>query len=384
MDKLRLTVLDRQRAVIVAQQELLQERIRTGDVIYFPGSPATQGCPDLAATISEQPPQPFTTTAARVGALQRIRQQQIAQYQADRDTLLAAAAALPTATTRTFTDVITQWSPAGRGRARAACATQPDYPETVITRTFACAPASSSSAPPPPETLSVQKASQGSARKNVGKSDDKPAEPIESQGLKARRLAAARAYVREHGHEDESSGYHTTETSKRPTAKKHSKRPTEPPVRKPKSSSLKPPLTPVKGKGKRRPQDELDEVSLSDFSTSEEESGDLDRWPTTDSSSVSTPDGCEPRDPLERGDPALAGQCIFCYSWRHNSGDCDRVEELTTTQRWLKVQINSACIRCLNKNHHLSACTSKLQCRQCMRRHHELLHEDEKTPLWNR
>lgn len=70
-------------------------------------------------------------------------------------------------------------------------------------------------------------------------------------------------------------------------------------------------------------------------------------------------------------------KCDFCGKGHLNFA-CPEFKELSVQQRLAKVKERNACFNCLKRGHRGSSCPSDKTCNRCKRRHHSLLHAEEK------
>ncbi|XP_065075910.1 uncharacterized protein LOC135699567 [Ochlerotatus camptorhynchus] len=70
-------------------------------------------------------------------------------------------------------------------------------------------------------------------------------------------------------------------------------------------------------------------------------------------------------------------RCDFCGKG-HLNYTCSEFKGLSIQQRVVKVRENNLCFNCLRKGHRGSNCPSDRTCNKCKRRHHSLLHAEDK------
>ena len=75
-------------------------------------------------------------------------------------------------------------------------------------------------------------------------------------------------------------------------------------------------------------------------------------------------------------------KCIFCDEEGHNSWHCKTVSP-SHDERHEKVRSAKACFNCLRTGHMVAKCQSKYRCSICNKKHHTMLHNDEKPPASN-
>lgn len=77
----------------------------------------------------------------------------------------------------------------------------------------------------------------------------------------------------------------------------------------------------------------------------------------------------------------LKRSCPRCSSDRHSLEQCDDFIEDSLKGRWNFVSRSKLCFSCLGSGHQINNCPEKQQCgkRDCDKRHHHLLHEDEEN-----
>lgn len=67
--------------------------------------------------------------------------------------------------------------------------------------------------------------------------------------------------------------------------------------------------------------------------------------------------------------------CTFCQSTSHDNESCHVLLKLNPSDRLQKVTSHNLCVKCLRKGHRPWDCRSNVNCAQCDRRHHSLLHD---------
>lgn len=74
--------------------------------------------------------------------------------------------------------------------------------------------------------------------------------------------------------------------------------------------------------------------------------------------------------------------CDFC-SGDHQNYKCPAFQKMSTEQRVAKVKETRLCFNCLRKGHRSAACTSEKSCAKCSKKHHTMVHfeQREKTEL---
>ncbi|XP_062538129.1 uncharacterized protein LOC134206429 [Armigeres subalbatus] len=70
-------------------------------------------------------------------------------------------------------------------------------------------------------------------------------------------------------------------------------------------------------------------------------------------------------------------KCEFCGK-SHANHSCADFKSLTVPQRLVKVRERNVCFNCLRRGHRSVDCSSEKSCQRCKRRHHTLLHAEEK------
>ncbi|XP_062542508.1 uncharacterized protein LOC134210476 [Armigeres subalbatus] len=70
-------------------------------------------------------------------------------------------------------------------------------------------------------------------------------------------------------------------------------------------------------------------------------------------------------------------KCDFCGN-SHANYHCAAFKALSIPQRLVKVRERNVCFNCLRKGHRSAECSSDRCCQRCKRRHHSLLHAEEK------
>lgn len=64
----------------------------------------------------------------------------------------------------------------------------------------------------------------------------------------------------------------------------------------------------------------------------------------------------------------------------HPLGFCIKFKNFPLEKKWQTVRDLKLCHNCLNKGHYKQECVSRFSCKTCGRRHHTLVHPEEKTP----
>ncbi|XP_053686390.1 uncharacterized protein LOC128735933 [Sabethes cyaneus] len=75
--------------------------------------------------------------------------------------------------------------------------------------------------------------------------------------------------------------------------------------------------------------------------------------------------------------PSTEYRCEFCGK-NHQNFACTEFKSLTIQQRLSKVRESGICFNCLRKGHRSQDCPSDKSCSKCKRRHHTLLHIEDK------
>ncbi|XP_062708370.1 uncharacterized protein LOC134288239 isoform X1 [Aedes albopictus] len=70
-------------------------------------------------------------------------------------------------------------------------------------------------------------------------------------------------------------------------------------------------------------------------------------------------------------------KCDFCGK-AHANHQCADFKALPVPQRLVKVRERNVCFNCLRRGHRSADCSSDKSCQECKRRHHSLLHAEEK------
>lgn len=72
-------------------------------------------------------------------------------------------------------------------------------------------------------------------------------------------------------------------------------------------------------------------------------------------------------------------KCDFCAA-PHRNYQCNKLNSLTSAEKFEKVRSAGICFNCLRKGHRSNACPSSKSCQKCNKRHHTQLHDDESNP----
>ena len=80
----------------------------------------------------------------------------------------------------------------------------------------------------------------------------------------------------------------------------------------------------------------------------------------------------------ENSDSAVKGGCSMCKLMNHKIENCFKFKKLNMVEKLDIVKDNKLCFSCLKTGHFSKDCKS--QCDKCKRRHHTLLHDNERQP----
>ena len=75
-------------------------------------------------------------------------------------------------------------------------------------------------------------------------------------------------------------------------------------------------------------------------------------------------------------------ECWICKC-NHRLMKCDEFRKMNVKERKETVRKHKLCLNCLSKSHKINDCKSTVKCRDCKKRHHNLLHHDQPTSTDN-
>ena len=73
-----------------------------------------------------------------------------------------------------------------------------------------------------------------------------------------------------------------------------------------------------------------------------------------------------------------SSNCVLCKSEKHPLYACSKFKSLPHDNKMSTLKSNGLCLNCLRSGHFMKNCSSHHRCRVCQKRHHTLLHLEEK------
>ena len=72
---------------------------------------------------------------------------------------------------------------------------------------------------------------------------------------------------------------------------------------------------------------------------------------------------------------------MACKGDNHSLSECKLFQNLSGEGRWALIRENGYCVNCLKAGHIARWCQVRPKCRKCGKRHHALLHFEERSEL---
>ena len=77
----------------------------------------------------------------------------------------------------------------------------------------------------------------------------------------------------------------------------------------------------------------------------------------------------------EEAEPLKSSSCVVCKKI-HKIEKCPLFQAGSVRQRSNIIRVNKLCLNCLDPNHFVAECKSKMRCSSCSGKHHSLLHKE--------